>query len=85
MLALKENHNQTEEAIENRELLEQMPANNIVAVQPNLQLLEYIDHKILEKEEELQCLVCLETASVPIYMCSEQHLVCRVCRPRIAR
>ena len=85
MFALKETHNQTEEAIENRELFEQMPANNIATIQPNLQLLEYIDHKILEKEEELQCPVCLETASVPIYMCSEQHLVCSVCRPQISR
>ena len=51
--------------------------------QPNLQYLESISLKISAKESELECPVCLETASAPIYMCMEQHLVCGGCRPRI--
>ena len=52
--------------------------------QPNLKYLESISLKISAKESELECPVCLETASAPIYMCMEQHLVCGGCRPRIA-
>ena len=50
---------------------------------PNLQLLDFIDQKIEAKEEELECPVCLEVASVPIFMCDEQHLICSSCRPKV--
>ena len=50
---------------------------------PNLQLLEYIDQKIEAKEKELECPVCLEVASVPIFMCDELHLICSSCRPKV--
>ena len=52
--------------------------------QPNLEYLESISLKISSKEVELECPVCLELASAPIYMCLEQHLVCRGCRPKIS-
>ena len=38
---------------------------------------------IKELEEDLECIVCLDTAQAPIYCCQEQHLVCSDCRPRI--
>ena len=46
--------------------------------------LESINLKISAKEVELECPVCLETASAPIYMCLEQHLLCSSCRPKIS-
>ena len=49
----------------------------------NQQYLDSINLKISAKEEELECPVCLETSSAPIYMCLEQHLICSSCRPRI--
>ena len=38
-----------------------------------------------ELEEELECVVCLETGSSPLYCCQEQHLVCSTCRPGVRR
>ena len=35
---------------------------------------------IEEKERDLECPVCLDTAQVPIYMCEEQHVICSSCR-----
>ena len=49
----------------------------------NMQLLEYIDNKIAAKEKELECPVCLEVASAPIFMCSDLHLICCDCRPKV--
>merc|ERR1719319_1881023 len=48
--------------------------------QPNLQLLDFITSKIEAKEKELECPVCFEVASSPIYMCDELHLICSECR-----
>ena len=36
-----------------------------------------------ELEAELECVVCLETGSSPLYCCQEQHLVCSTCRPGV--
>ena len=49
-------------------------------------LIENMEEKenvIKELEEDLECIVCLETAQAPIYCCQEQHLVCSDCMPRI--
>merc|ERR1712192_99354 len=51
---------------------------------PNMQLLEYIENKINAKEKELECPVCLEVASAPIFMCSDLHLICSDCRPKVS-
>ena len=50
----------------------------------NKELLEFIDNQIIEKEKELECPVCLEVACSPIFMCSEQHLICSTCRPKLS-
>jgi len=51
---------------------------------PNEPLIQFIDKQISEKEKELECPVCFETATAPIYMCTEQHLVCALCRPKLS-
>ena len=38
-----------------------------------------------ELEAELECVVCLETGSSPLYCCQEQHLVCSTCMPGVRR
>ena len=53
-------------------------------LQPNLQLLGFIDSKIEAKEEELECPVCFEVASPPIFACPDLHLICTDCRPKVA-
>merc|ERR1712226_727138 len=46
-------------------------------------LLEFINSKIKAKEEELECPVCFEVASPPIFTCTELHLICSDCRPKV--
>ena len=48
--------------------------------QNNKIYLDSINLKISKKEQELECPVCLETATTPIMMCEEQHLICHSCR-----
>eukprot|EP00090_Calanus_glacialis_P045989 TRINITY_DN8811_c0_g1_i1.p2 TRINITY_DN8811_c0_g1~~TRINITY_DN8811_c0_g1_i1.p2 ORF type:complete len:213 (-),score=73.33 TRINITY_DN8811_c0_g1_i1:86-724(-) len=55
----------------------------IPPVEPNRQLLDFIDNQISEKEKELECPVCLEVAGAPIFMCSDLHLICSNCRPKV--
>ena len=50
------------------------------AVPQNHDYLESINLKICSKEQELECPVCLETATPPILMCEDQHLICNKCR-----
>ena len=56
---------------------------NTKGTQLNVELFDYISRKIEEKEKELECPVCLETASPPILMCEDQHLIC-ACKPQVA-
>ena len=44
---------------------------------------DFLAQSIKEKEVDLECPVCFETASIPIFMCSEMHLICNRCRPKI--
>ena len=46
-------------------------------------MLEFLSKTIKEKEADLECPICLETAEVPIFMCQEQHLICSICRPKV--
>ena len=52
-------------------------------VEPNKKLLGFIDKQISEKEKELECPVCLDVVGAPIFMCSELHLICMNCRPKV--
>ena len=53
------------------------PAEGSTSVPENEQseLLNYLQESLKDKEKELECPVCLETAEVPIFMCSEMHLI----------
>lgn len=50
---------------------------------PKQKLLDYLTISISEKEKDLECPVCLETATLPIYSCQENHLICSTCRPMV--
>ena len=38
-------------------------------------MVDFLTKSIKEKESDLECPVCFETAEVPIYMCPEMHLI----------
>ena len=44
-----------------------------------------IHTQILRLQTNLECPICTETASSPIYQCKEGHLVCSSCVVRVAR
>ena len=46
-------------------------------------LIQEKEDLIKEKESDLECPVCLETADIPIYCCIRQHLICSSCRTDI--
>ena len=48
-------------------------------------LLEYLQSSLAEKEKDLECPVCLEPATAPIYMCGEMHMICLTCKPRLSQ
>ena len=63
-------------------------AENVKGV--NHDLVNHLTNSITEKdafikelEEDLECVVCLETGESPLYCCQDQHLVCSTCRPRV--
>jgi len=55
----------------------------IQPVQTTSKLLEFIEREISDKEDKLECPICLEVAGIPIYMCQEMHLICPKCRPKV--
>merc|ERR1719427_319362 len=69
---------------ETKNLIQNLPDDDKLIYEPNKELLEFIDNQIIEKEKELECPVCLEVAFSPIFMCSEQHLICLTCRPKLS-
>merc|ERR1712130_1098971 len=46
--------------------------------------LQNINKKIEDKESDLECPVCLEVSSSPIFSCDEQHIICSDCRPKVS-
>ena len=49
------------------------------------ELLRFIERQIEDVEKELECPVCLETASqAPIFKCEEDHLICSKCREKVS-
>ena len=45
---------------------------------------DFLSKQIKEKEADLECPVCLETAEIPIYCCQQMHLICSNCRPKLS-
>merc|ERR1712179_451017 len=63
---------------------ESLPNDQTIFFEQNKEFLQFINNQISEKETELECPVCLEVACSPIFMCSEQHLICSTCRPKLS-
>ena len=38
---------------------------------------------IASREKELECPVCMEVASPPLFCCEDQHVICSQCRPKV--
>ena len=45
-------------------------------------MVDFLQQAIKDKERDLECPVCLETATSPIFSCPESHVICSECRPR---
>ena len=43
----------------------------------------FLSETITQKEALLECPVCFDTASPPIFKCSKEHLICSNCLPRM--
>ena len=69
---------------ENKVSIQNLPHDDKLTCEPNKELFEFIEKQIIEKEKELECPVCLEIACSPIFMCSEQHLICATCKPKLS-
>ena len=89
----KENGNTIKKEIQNlksklqetAKLIKTLPNDdNKLLCEPSKEFLKFIECQISEKEQELECPVCLEVACSPIFMCSEQHLICSTCRPKLS-
>merc|ERR1712039_1091283 len=48
-------------------------------------MIKFLEQIAAEKEKDLECPICLETAIVPIFSCSESHVICSQCRPKVQR
>ena len=48
-------------------------------------LMSFLEKSISAKERELECPLCLEVSSPPIFMCPESHLICSRCRPKLEK
>ena len=62
----------------------------LLKTEKNNEKVKYLVESITDKEAtlkeleaELECVVCLETGSSPLYCCQEQHLVCSTCMPGV--
>ena len=61
------------------------PSNSVdKAKLENQRFLLNINKKIEAKESDLECPVCFEVSTTPIYSCNEQHIICSDCRPKVS-
>ena len=59
--------------------LEALPA----AVDFNPHVLQLLGKQLDTLQQDLQCPICLNVCTLPIYTCPEQHPVCSTCRPKL--
>ena len=52
-------------------------------VNPNTMMIKFMEKTIQDKEKQLECPVCFNVAKGAIFSCSESHLVCGACRPKL--
>ena len=48
-------------------------------------MLQHFDNLIESMKEKLECPICFDLASAPIFCCLEQHLICSDCLPKVKR
>ena len=72
------------------EAIERLEGNNSSSppeLQPkskeDSEMVNFIRKQIKEREASLECPVCFETASAPIFACPEMHLICSSCCPKL--
>ena len=53
--------------------------NGDMKIRPNNDFTKFLKNSIATKERELECPICLEVASTPIFCCSNSHLICGGC------
>ena len=51
---------------------------------PTVRHIKFLLAAIARKEASLECTICLEEASAPIFGCSEFHVLCGSCRGKVA-
>merc|ERR1712240_319449 len=44
-------------------------------------MLQHFDNQIKSMKEMLECPICFDLASTPIFCCHQQHLICSDCLP----
>ena len=58
--------------------------HSVHEIRPDVQkFLDNINNKIEAKERDLECPICMEVCSAPIFCCDEQHIICSSCRPQV--
>ena len=60
-----------------------VPKDKVISNTESHRFIQFLKKKIVEKKALLECPVCLETASVPIYACKKMHLICSSCYPKL--
>ena len=73
------------EAREGRTRTASTPKAGEVETDFRQELMAMVEAGIREKRAVLECPVCLDTASSPIYSCPEAHVLCSACLPRLER
>ena len=52
---------------------------------PFRNLVEILSSYISNKESSLECPVCYDVPCLPIYRCPNNHIICKVCLPRLGK
>ena len=67
------------------DMVKESQSEKVNEIKPEIQkFLDNINRKIDAKERDLECSICLEVSSAPIYCCDEQHIICSDCRPKVS-
>ena len=52
---------------------------------PFRSLVQVLSSYISSKESTLECPVCYSVPSLPIYRCPNNHIICKICLPRLSK
>jgi len=52
---------------------------------PFRSLVQVLSSYISSKESSLECPVCYSVPSLPIYRCPNNHIICKICLPRLSK